>query len=235
MAAIARKTNWFAIWVTVAVVVVIGAVAGAVVWMNADKSSPGTLPTAAHINTDTGAISVGTGSKTLDTWIDLQCPICQSFESTYGSEIQSLVTANTITLNIHPISILDRVTASAAASNQQYSTRAASAMYCVAINDYDKLYTFMQTMYQNQPSESSGAGLSNDEIAAYAQQAGATNSASCIAGNTYTQYVGYITKKTPTQPGSTGIGTPTIAINGSVISNNSIPSSPSDFAALITK
>ena len=40
MAAAARKTNWFAIWVSVAVVVVLVGVGALVVWMNNSASTP---------------------------------------------------------------------------------------------------------------------------------------------------------------------------------------------------
>ena len=82
---------------------------------------------------ETGAVVVGSGSQTLDTYIDFMCPICNKFEETYGDEILDLVNNGTITLNIHPIAILDRYSQGTA-----FSTRAANAMYCVAENDPDE-------------------------------------------------------------------------------------------------
>ena len=79
---------------------------------------------------ETGAIAVGDGENTLDTYIDFMCPVCNQFEQAYGETIQSLVDDGTITLNIHPISILDRES-----QGTEYSTRAANAMYCVAAAD----------------------------------------------------------------------------------------------------
>ncbi|MFT2633376.1 DsbA family protein, partial [Escherichia coli] len=43
----------------------------------------------------------------MDTYIDFMCPICNSFEQSYGPTLQQLVDDGKITLNIHPISILD--------------------------------------------------------------------------------------------------------------------------------
>ena len=37
------------------------------------------------------------------------------------------------------------------------------------------------------------------------------------------QFVSAMTQKTPVQPGSSGIGTPTLAVNGEVIANSTIP------------
>ena len=66
MAATARKTNWFAIWVSVAVVVVLVVVGALVVWMNNSASTPDPVvtPDSAVINPDTGAIAVGDGDQT---------------------------------------------------------------------------------------------------------------------------------------------------------------------------
>ena len=60
------------------------------------------------------------------------CPVCNQFEQLYGPEIQNLVDDGTITLGIHPIAILDRLS-----QGTEFSTRAANAMYCVAVEDGD--------------------------------------------------------------------------------------------------
>ena len=63
MAAGTRKVNWFAIWISVAVVVALVAVGGLVVLDELGLGSAGTgeTPKASNINTDTGAIKVGDG------------------------------------------------------------------------------------------------------------------------------------------------------------------------------
>jgi len=225
MATAVRKRNWFAIWITIGVVVVLAAVAGTVVWMNSVATGPGTTPQSANIDQETGAIAIGEGSDTMDTYIDFMCPVCGQFESVYGESISGLVDDGTITLNVHPISILDRQS-----QGTQYSTRAASAMYCVAENDPSAALPFMQAMFAGQPGEGT-TGLTDEEITNIAEQAGATNSASCIADGTYRKFVGSITPKTPVAPGSQGIGTPTIAINGETIANSSLPE-PDQLATL---
>lgn len=227
MAAPARKTNWFAIWVSVAVVVLLVAVAGLVVWMNNTATAPDPVntPDAAVINQETGAITVGDGAGTMDTYIDFMCPVCNQFEQAYGEAIQSLVDDGTITLNIHPISILDR-----ASQGTEYSTRAASAMYCVAAADGSAAVPFMQAMYANQPAEGS-TGLTDEQILAIAAGVGVTGIDSCVNDGTYKGYVTAMTEKTPVAPSAQGIGTPTIAINDQVIDNSSLPA-PADLATL---
>ena len=151
MAAAARKVNWFAIWISVGVVVALvrGRRAGRVDELVA-STAPGESPEASNIDTETGAIIVGDGPDVLDTYIDFMCPICNTFEQSYGPTIEGLVDDGSITLNIHPISILDR-----ASQGTEFSTRAASAMYCVAVADAEASVPFMQAMYANQPAEGS--------------------------------------------------------------------------------
>lgn len=227
MAGTARKTNWFAIWVSVAVVVVLVLVAALVVWMNNSASSPDPVvtPDAAVINSETGAIAVGSGDQTMDTYIDFMCPICNQFEQAYGESIQALVDDGTITLNIHPISILDR-----ASSGTEYSTRSANAMYCVAAADGTAAVPFMQAMFANQPDEGS-TGLTNEQILAIAAGVGVTGIDACVNDGEYSGYVTAMTEKTPVAPGAQGIGTPTIAINGEVIANSTLPA-PAELGTL---
>ena len=86
----------------------------------------------------------------MDTYIDFMCPVCNQFEQVVRRGDPGPRDDGTITLNIHPISILDR-----ASQGTEYSTRAANAMYCVAAADGDAAVPFMQAMFANQPAEGS--------------------------------------------------------------------------------
>jgi len=211
MAANGRKTNWFAIWVSVAVVVALVVVGIVVAVVNNQATAPGEAPSASNIDSETGAIHVGDGPDTLATYIDFMCPICNSFEQTYGPTIDGLIDDGTITLDIHPISILDR-----ASQGTQFSTRAANAMYCVAVADADASLPFMNAMYENQPPEST-PGLSNEEILAIADGVGVTDIDACVNDGTYSKYVTDMTPLTPVAPGAQGIGTPTVVLNDEVL------------------
>jgi protein-disulfide isomerase len=217
MAGNGRKTNWFAIWISVAVVAVLIVVGVVVAIVNNQATAAGDVPSGSNIDSKTGAIHVGEGDDTLATYIDFMCPVCNNFEQTYGSSVQRLVDDGTITLDIHPISILDR-----SSQGTQYSTRAANAMYCVAVQDPDASAPFMQAMFENQPAEST-PGLTDDQILDIASGVGVTDIDACVHDGTYSEYVAEMTGKTPVQPGANGIGTPTIAVNGQVIANSSLP------------
>ncbi|WP_203582306.1 DsbA family protein [Microbacterium hibisci] len=222
MAQAGRKTNWFAIWVTLGVVVALVLVTVLVVTLN-NAATPKPLPTevntpsASNIDAETGAILVGEGDDRLDTYIDFMCPVCGQFEQVYGAEIEGMVDDGSITLGIHPISILDEQS-----NGTQFSTRAASAAYCVAVEDADASLPFLQAMFENQPSEGS-SGLTNNEILEIASGVGVTGIDSCVNDGIYAGYVAAMTAETPIQPGAAGVGTPTVAVNGEVIANSQLP------------
>lgn len=223
-----RKVNWFAIWVSVGVVVALVLVAILVVSLNnqgGDDPEPGQTPSASNIDPETGAILVGDGENRLDTYIDFMCPICNRFEQIYGEEIQGLVDDGSITHGIHPISILDEKS-----QGTEYSTRAANAMYCVAVADAEASVPFMNAMFENQPAEGT-AGLDDDTILQIADTVGVTGIESCVEDGVYADYVTAMTEKTPVAPGAGGIGTPTVAVNGEVIANSTLPD-PGQFASL---
>ena len=110
-----RKTNWFAIWVSVAR----GRGARARrrrswSWLNnqRDRTRADGRPRRRRTSTPRPARSSSATARTrLDTYIDFMCPVCNQFEQVYGEAIHGLVDDGTITLDIHPISILDRAVA----------------------------------------------------------------------------------------------------------------------------
>lgn len=208
-----RKVNWFAIWVSVGLVVALVAVAVLVVTLNNQSSNPepGQTPSAANIDADTGAILVGDGENSLDTYIDFMCPICNQFEQIYGETIAGMIDDGSITLGIHPISILD-----AKSQGTEFSTRAANAMYCVAVADADASLPFMNAMFANQPQEGT-AGLTDEQILQIAGSAGVTGIDSCVNDGVYADYVTAMTEETPVKPGAGGIGTPTVLLNGEFV------------------
>ncbi len=203
------KTNWFAIWTSIAVVAVLVVVALVVVWMNSTSTAPGESPEAPNIVTETGAIVVGDpdAANTISTYIDFMCPVCGQFEELYGPTIEGLVDDGSATLEVHPISILDRVS-----QGTQFSTRSASAMYCVAVEDADASLPFLQAMFANQPEEGT-SGLTDEQIIEIAGSVGVTGADECIGDGWYMDYVSAMTSETPVKPGAGGIGTPTVLLN----------------------
>lgn len=203
MAAAAKSnTNWFAVGISIAVVVVLVALGALVVVLNNQANDPGTAPQSALINDETGAISFGTGEDEIDTFVDFMCPACNAFEQQYGERLQAAAADNDITLNVHPISILDRYS-----QNTEYSSRAASSAYCVAEEAPDAFLDYFNLLFERQPAENS-TGLTNDELAAIAEETGAGAAADCIAAEEFMDFVEFQTNEHDIR------GTPTVEING---------------------
>lgn len=150
----------------------------------------------------------------ITTYVDLACPICQQFETTYASEIKKLVASGNATLDVHTISILDRNFL-----GTRYASRAANAAACVANFQPSKFLDTQNAFYANQPKEST-TGLTNVQIKALLKTAGVTSSSvtSCVDKESYKSWVTSVSAKTTAtkvlQDASGGFGTPTIFVNG---------------------
>lgn len=204
--------------IQVAVAVVLIALVAVIGFNIASKDDDTTAtPVAAAVApssvTADGAIRVGAAdAKVVVTAVeDFQCPACKQFESISGDTLTDLVADGTIAVDYKPIAILDRM------SSTQYSTRAANASICVADSNKDVWPAWHKAMFEQQPAEG-GDGLTDDQLVAIAAAAGADSPdvASCITAGTHTDYVTDATKSV-IAGGVTG--TPTVSVNGTVVSN----------------
>jgi protein-disulfide isomerase len=210
MATAVRKTNWFAIWVSIAAVVVLVAVTGIVIAINNAASAPGAAPQGSIIDTDAGAVVFGDegADNVIETYVDFLCPYCNQFEQAEGEQIKKLVDDGTAVLKVHPVTILDNNTSPAG-----FSSRASSAFFAVAAADPDNAYAFMQAMYANQPDERS-AGLSDEQIVQIAKDAGVNVTSDLektITNNTYQSFAQ--SKGLPAD----ATGTPHLVVNGTAV------------------
>lgn len=135
---------------------------------------------AAHF--DEGYLQVGGGATVVDVYFDPMCPICGVFDKTNGTQLASLVDAGTITLRLHPMTFLDR-----ASQGTRYSSRADSALTCVATAKPSATLEYFSALYENQPKENS-QGLSDQKLVGLAQGAGAPDIADCVSAGTYTSW-----------------------------------------------
>lgn len=208
MARVGRRANGFAIGITAAVVAVLIALVGVVVWLNNSATQPGDKPTSSHI-TDSGAIVFGNGkTNTITTYVDFLCPICNQFEQAEGPTIQRQIDDGRATLEVQPVAILDGRSVPAG-----YSSRAASAMYSVVIHDYPHASAFMQALYAHQPEEGS-AGLSDAQLVEVAKAAGVDVTIDLEKEITTHRYQKFV-QSVQLPEGATG--TPTLVINGDQI------------------
>jgi protein-disulfide isomerase len=202
MAAAKGRTNGFAIGITAAVVAVLIALVGVVVWLNNKATDAGPAPKSSIVNSETGAVTTGSGKEKVAVFVDFQCPVCKSFEDQFGGDLQKLAKADKITLEYHPIAILDRYS-----QGTNYSSRAAAAAYAVAQENPDKFLDYLNILFQNQPTENT-PGLTDQQLIDYAKQVGADKAEATIKANTFFKF--------PTaQADAHKIkGTPTVELNG---------------------
>ena len=144
-------------------------------------------------------------------YVDYQCPICQAFDLPNSAQIRSWVDTGAATVEIRPISFLDR------ASLNEYSSRAANAAFCVANFEPDSYFDMHSNLMINQPAEGQ-EGLDDNELYKVAQQSGAGTDEvkGCIQNKSFADYIEQRTQKvlnTP-QQGVTVTGTPTVLVNG---------------------
>lgn len=164
----------------------------------------------------TPTATVQDGSKTAITiYADYMCPYCNQFETAQMPRIRQWVADGTVTLELHPLGLLDRVSL-----GSRYSTRSAAAAACVADHDPDAFLAFNTSLYEHQPSEST-RGLTNDELASLAREAGAEDPAvaRCITGQDFAGWVADATNRAVNDPvpnsSLDGItSTPTILVDG---------------------
>jgi protein-disulfide isomerase len=155
---------------------------------------------------DGTAIPVGSGPVKVDLYVDFMCPHCKEFEEQSGSTLDQLVADGKITINYHPIAILDR------ASSTNYSTRASAASGCAA--DGGKFKEYAAALFAQQPPEG-GEGLSDDKLISIGGSAGLSDSfGTCVRDGRYKTWPEHVTDDASRR----GVnGTPTVYVAGKQI------------------
>jgi protein-disulfide isomerase len=135
---------------------------------------------------------------TVEVMSDYICPYCQKFEQEIGPQLDQAVRDGQIKLTVYPLGYLDVY------STTDYSSRAARAAVAVAGLDPDRFEAFDQLLWDNQPAEG-GAGLSDDEIAELARQAGVSQAAiDQFASGAYDAWVSQSTDNVTSSEGFQG-------------------------------
>jgi len=166
-------------------------------------------------------------------YVDYMCPLCGQFERTNAEQIKGMLERGAATLEVHPISILDRV-----AMGSKYSSRAANAAACVANYSPDSFWNFNSLMMENQPEEGT-TGLSDDEIAKLAVQADVERESAvteCIKDFKFKSWVDASTQRAlsgpiPNSEVESVTGTPTVLVNGKQYVGSL--TDPKEFAAFV--
>jgi protein-disulfide isomerase len=161
-----------------------------------------TVPAGASQTGD--GIAVGSGSVTVEAYIDFLCPFCKRFEDRNGPALHTMIQERAITLVYHPLGFLDRL------STTRYSTRAASASGCAS--DAGRFAEYKDALFANQPPEG-GPGLTDAQLVELGTIAGIRDQgfAECVAAHRYAEWVALVTASAIDR----GVqGTPTVFVDG---------------------
>ena len=192
-----------------------------------NMASDGIQLTQGAVATETPALEPGddpvpnvrdeeSGVIDIQMYVDYLCPICGAFEATNGEYISSLLDNGAATVEIHPITILDRLS-----QGTRYSSRSANAAACVANYSPDQFYDFHNLLFANQPAENT-SGLSDDELVEFTTQAGVERAGAiedCIKNQEFKAWVSNATTRAlngpiPNSNVDSVQGTPTVIVNG---------------------
>lgn len=148
----------------------------------------------------------------IQVFVDYLCPVCQAFDVPNAAQIRSWVDTGAATVQIHPISFLDR------ASLNEYSSRAANAAACVANYEPDSYFDMHTILLERQPSEGQ-EGWDDSTLIDFAREAGATSDdvAACINAKSFDGWVEQTTQRVLNTPQPNGVqvtGTPAVFVDG---------------------
>lgn len=146
---------------------------------------------------------------------DFQCPICKQFEETFGGQLEELRNSGDITVEYRVISILDRATST------NYASRAANAAKCVADASPENYTAYADALFENQPPEDGGEGLSNARLTEIADSVGAEGLGDCIDSIKYRPAVEIQTERSSMYEVN---GTPTAFADGEKWNAEEVPS-----------
>ena len=195
------------LWTTVTVVAVL-VIAGLIGWgvlAGQSDDDAGKLVVPSTAVNDGTAFAVGSGPVKVDIYEDFMCPACGQFESGADATIEKLVDSGKITVQYHPIAILDR-----ASNGTEYSTRSAAASAAAA--EGGKFREYHQVLFANQPAEGTD-GLTDDRLIELGRSVGLTDQkfADAVTAGTYRPWVADVTEKASAR-GVTS--TPTVYVDG---------------------
>ena len=171
----------------------------------------------------------------IQLYVDYFCPLCKAFEEANGDQISTWVNTGAATLEVHPITLLDRLS-----QGSKYSSRAANAAACVANFSPDTYFNFHTALFANQPKEDT-SGLSNDELTTLAIKAKSKNTTSirsCIDDQTFKTWVAdakdrALTGPIPNSNVDSVTGTPTVIVNG--LAYTGLPNDAAAFSAFVVQ
>ncbi len=174
------------------------------------------------------------GGNDVLVFVDYSCPHCALFEQRNGEFLRGLAASGAATVEIVPLSFLDR-----ASAGSYYSSRAAGAMACLADAQPEAAWLGNAALLDPAVQPNGGSGLTNEDIVRLLDDAaGGLNDGArgCIEAERFVPFVQSLNQWAFANPVSGALdsesrlqGTPTIFVNGVYFDGD--PEDPAAFAA----
>jgi protein-disulfide isomerase len=206
-----------------AIVVLFAVVLVGYIVISHDKKTAATAARGIRVTSSKLVVKDGTHDPkaVVSFYEDFLCPACGNFERAFGPTVSKLIDDGAIAADYYMTGFLSRP------QNQNYSSRAANAAYCVADESIDAFRRFHTALYTKdiQPSETGTSFPDNAKLIELAREAGVVGKVpQCVKDGKYLPMVDGLVA-------STGIhATPTVRINGQ---DYQFTTNPEDFVAKI--
>lgn len=169
-------------------------------------------------------------------YVDYRCPHCGIFEQQNGDYLAELMAAGDTTVEIVPLSFMDRNS-----EGSYYSSRAAGAVACYADAQPESAWAAHRALLSAGVQPGAGPGLSNEQLlAALEEEAGPVSSAvrDCVTNEAFVPFAQALNEWVFQNPVPNTLdanvrleGTPTIVVNGVVYTGDA--ADPAAFKAFV--
>ena len=188
-----------------AIVVIFAVVLVGYIVISHDKKTAANAARSVRVTSSKLVTDNGKPKAVVTFYEDFLCPACGNFERGFGPTVSKLIDTGAIAADYYMVGLLSRP------QNDDYSSRAGNAAYCVADESVDAFRRFHTALYTKeiQPSETGTTFPDNAKLTELAREAGVVGKVpDCIKAGKYTSMVDGLAT-------ATGIhATPTVRING---------------------
>lgn len=209
-------------YLTLALALVVALISVIGIGVQANRAKIAGDVTATNATARNGVVVGKAAPVTVDIFEDFQCPACESFAKSAGTDIADQIKAGKIQVRYHVMAFLD-----SASNGNRYSTRSANAALCASDISVDLYAKMVDIFYgkdssgaQVQPAEN-GNGRTDIQLIDYGKQAGITGDnlttyQSCVQSEQHKALVEAITEDASKR----GVfSTPTVLVNGKKLDN----------------
>ncbi|HZC08804.1 MAG TPA: DsbA family protein [Mycobacterium sp.] len=188
-----------------AIVVLFAVVLVGYIVISHDKKTAASAARSVRVTSSKLVTQDGKPKAVLTFYEDFLCPACGNFERGFGPTVSNLIDTGAIAADYYMVGLLSRP------QNDDYSSRAGNAAYCVADESVDAFRRFHTALYTKeiQPSETGTTFPNNAKLIELAREAGVVGKVpDCVNAGKYIKMVDGLAT-------SAGIhATPTVRING---------------------